>query len=159
MCGSSLLARHSLRITPTQGSRNFRSGPQSCRLLARLAVRCSVALALALALRRARVRARPLMLARLLLLLVLQLLRLARVLVRRLAAWVHLVARLSVAPLVALREAPLIIQDRLACSLEPLAVAWVAILAWAAPWMACLVVLAPPLLQGQLLTPFPAERL
>ena len=123
MFGSSPQARHSPRTTPILGSKSFRSGPQSYLWLARLAVRCSVVLAPALELRLVRVRVRPLMLARLLLLLVLQLLRLARVLVRRLAAWVHLVAQLSVAPLVALREAPLIIQDRLACSLEPLVAA------------------------------------
>ena len=123
MFGSSPLARHLPRITQTPGSKSFRYGPQSYLWLARLAVHCWVVWAPALELRLVRVRVRQLMLARLLLLLVPQLLRLARVLVRRLAAWVHLVARLSVAPLVALREAPLIIQDRLACSLEPLVAA------------------------------------
>jgi len=135
MCGSSLLARHSLHTTPILGSKSFRSGLRSCLWLARLAVRCSVVWALVLAplrvVRLALLRTR----LRLLRLLKRLLARLVLARALRLVGLAPLVARLLVAPLAARLVERLIIRDRLALLPALLAVAWVAILAWAVDWM------------------------
>ena len=102
-----------------------------------MAVRCSVVLALVQALRRVvrlvlrPMRLRPLRLQKRLL----ARLVLARAL--RLVGLAPLVARLSVAHSVARLVERLIIRDRLALLPALLAVAWVAILAWAVDWMPC----------------------
>jgi len=132
MYGSLLLARHLPRTTPTQGSKSFRSGPQFCLWLVRLAVRCLAVLVLVRALRLVVRLARLQTRLRLLRLLKRLLARLVLVQALRLVVGlVPLAARLLVARSVARLVALSTIRDRLVLPQALLVVAWVAILAWA----------------------------